>query len=451
MNEEGLLRQADAFEALERVEDVEAALDLEILPDGRVHAERASAREFLRDRMRAAEVLPTAPGWTVIRSRRGHPPRSSRLGSPREVVAAGILEGDGLPVVDVVSFLASGSQTGVLTVRSETVRTVYLDRGDVVWASASDPLERVGPFLAGRGRLTRAQLQAALRDGPSGVTRACVERGYLSPEEVEPLLSAYVLERFEALLRSERGMWAFARLDPAPLEESVLRRAAQGFLVEALRRIDELRVYHQRLRPDATYVRAAERLDEAEAIGGTGDLDLERHCARVLEALSTPSDLPELMRRTGLGPYEVARALYHLDRASAVQRGRPPRRNSRPPGPRLDPKEVIHVYGLAFEEMRAEADDAGQAGALWSVLERFLAKEAGGRFGGLRFDAEGQLDAGALLARYEAASASADDLDEVLGELLSYALKEIGRLLGRRRGDDLARRVRLIHSMLRAP
>lgn len=446
MSLEGLLAQIEALEDLERV-DPALPLDVEVMPDGRVRAERSAARELLRDRLRGAQVLPTGPGWTVL-----HRPLGSAAPTPApvEVVMAGSLDGGGLSVVDVVGFLTSTQQTGILAVRTDVRHSLYLRRGDVAWAASSRPLERLGPHLAGRGFLTRAQLQSVLRDGPGGPLRAAVARGFVDGAEAPELVAAFVLERFEALLSLERGTWTFSRTDPHVLEAGPQVQAGPPLMLEALRRLDERRMYRARLGEVASSFIAT-----STPLPGTFEHtpfdeqphEVRRQASRVLTAVESPASLADLVRRTGIGEFEVLRALYLLNRAGLLRPRAAPRSPSRVPARLLDRREVLHVHGLAYVEMLAEAERAGRADELLSAVHVFLSGQEP-PMDSLELSRSGQLDPDLVLGAAEWEDVETDRLAELLGELLFFMLLQVSDLLGRRRGDDLARRVRLIHAML---
>lgn len=431
--------------------DPSTALDVELLTDGRIRVERPTSRDFLRDRLRGSLLLPTARSWSVLTGPAESGGASGARG-PLEVVAAGTLGPGGLSIVDLLGFLSGAQQTGVLSVRGEHRRSAYLYRGDVVWASSSAPLERLGPYLAARGRLSRAQLQVSLRDVQGGVLRAALERGFVDLEDARALVQEYILERFEAVVGADRGVWSFARVDPEPLEAASIRRSGQQLLLEALRRLDERRVYQARLGPPGTrYRRSVETAPlsaASPALKGQPPGVLE-HAQRAFESLDGVCDASDLARRSGLGEFDCQRALYVLIREEHVEAVEAERDTARERNPPVDRREVIHIHGLALAEMMAEADRAGRAPELRRRAEAFIQSQ-GPRMAMIQLAPTGHLDPEVLLGHPDLADVDGEHLHEVLGELLFFLLLQASELLGRRRGDDLARRVRLIHALIDA-
>ncbi|MEL6189228.1 MAG: hypothetical protein AAFU79_31790, partial [Myxococcota bacterium] len=232
----------------------------------------------------------------------------------------------------------------------------------------------------------------------------------------------------------------------------------QAILVDGLRRMDETQVYRQRVRDVDTMVKRRPRwssdlLGETRADLGSHSPDLPEAAETVLRALVGAASIRELMRRTGWSEFEVTRTVYHLLRADLVELVARPRTESRSSLPTpSEPREIVSIYGLALAEIMDEIQRTSRAGELLEAVNDFLEREGGAYrelLSELRLDPSGRIDAESLLVRYEMSGATPEQLIDALGELLFFALMRASEILGRRRGDDLARRVRLIHGMLR--
>lgn len=454
MSTELWLRQIESLEA-HRPSDTSVGIQVEVAADGGIRAQKPSARTFVRTRLRDVEILPTSGSWSVLqcRSERAMALVSPTPG-PRRTIAAGCVEGDGWPTVDLISFASSSQQNGVLTLSELNQqgehhllqRSLYFFRGNVLWATSSDPGERLGPFLSQRGLLSMEQLQAALSEGPHQLMRACVDRGFVPVEQVPFLAGQFILEQVEFWVGAERGVWSFSRLDERLFLDGAVHVPATRLLVDALRRTDELRVFKHRLGPPgASYHASGDAFDTLMA-EGLEPVVLEE-CRLLHACLGTPIQVADLMRNAGLGPFETHRALYHLLKAQLVF-VKPPVRSASRPEPKVDLREVVHVHTLALNEILHEAQQNHQIQTLLEVIRAFDEQEAD-RWPGLPLRAQEPLvDGDVLLRRLEAYGTSALLLSETLSELLFTALLRASEALGRRKGDDLARRVRLIHRML---
>lgn len=455
----------DSMDALPATGDLEALSDddrrliVELLPDGRMRAPEQATRDILRDRLRRAEVLPTGHGWAVLRALA--PSEVSDEKAHRQVIAAGTMEDAGLSVIDFIGFLASGYQTGVLAVSSGDVeRAIYFHNGDVVWASSTAPDDRLGELLVTRGKLTRAQLEDVMKSGERRIGQRCVEQGLIAAHDVWTMVQAQLKEIFDRLLSMDSGVWSFARVSEDVLAESQIHMSTQGLLVDALRRLDELQVYRQRIRSADVVVERKSNATSPDASNTQEGLerltrDLRTDGAELLAVLPASANIRTLMRLVGKSEFEVTRTVYNLLRANLVEiveheTGPIPRRN---PVTSKEASEIVEIYSMAIREMFEEASRIHKGALLLKTTTDFLRDEASGTrfttfYKTVRLASDGSLDAACILADLENADLDPQQLSDALSEVMFFILFQATEVLGRRRGDDLARRVKMIHGML---
>lgn len=438
----------DDLEALAAKEESRV---VELSRDGRMRAPHPEARALLRDRLRKAEVLPTGRGWAVLRAL-GPSAVDHDEHPDREVVAAGTIDERGLSLIDFIGFLASSYETGVLTAScGELERSVYLHRGDVVWASSTSMEDRLGALLVARGRITSEQLELVMHEGGGKrLGRLCVEHGFLSAHELWTMVQEQLTEIFDRLLATETGVWSFARVSEEALADSQIHLSTQGLLVDALRRLDELKVYRQRVRSADVLVQRVEGKDDISKLPKP-----ERESGEaVLALLGSSTTIRTLMRLTGRGEFGVTRIVYHLVRAGLVEvvddeTGPIPRRTSMIT---QAANEVADIYALAFKEMVDGVARVQRAPALIKVTRDFLGDESSGQYASfyrsVRIAPDGAVDMPQLLKGAATAGLDVQQLSDALSELMFFMLFSATEILGRRRGDDLARRVKMIHGML---
>ncbi|MBX2813380.1 MAG: DUF4388 domain-containing protein [Myxococcales bacterium] len=453
-----LLLEAEAIDQWEQLEQADEHLTFELLPDGRVRAEKAAAYEFLRERLRSAEVLPTSPGWVVIRSSVGEIV-SDPLEPCSDIISSGTLGSQGWTMVEIINFVSTTHKSGVLTVHDTTRVSLYFVAGDIVWATSPGPADGFGLFLLRRGHITRDQLHAVIRDNIAVMGRACIERGYISLEQLEPLVQMFVFERFAQFVQAETGLWSFACADESKFPAARWRFPTQMMLVESLRQLDEIRIYRQRIHGASTTITRSPRWfadftnEVRKQLQGYAS-ELPGQAEVILRAMPGITTISELMERTNQSEFEVTRTIYHLLRANLVQLV-----------PSVEPtlqttldiniREVSNIYDLAFSEIMNELSRSGHTQQMLSCLRQFIQEEDGyyrDFLKDIQLDTRGILNTSTLLSGVETTgSFTAKDLVDALGELLFFALLRTTEFLERRKADDLARRVRLIHDMLRHP
>lgn len=443
-----------------RLENRSQPLTVELMADGRIRAPRQRTRELLRVRLQRAELLPTSPEWALFRNlERGLGHLQDNAGG-REVVLAGCLGPAGVSLIDTIGFLASGLQTGVLSViEGDVERSVYFSSGDVIWASSSAPEDGIGEFLLRRGRLTPTQLAAVARESPERIGRACVDRGFLSSHDLWAMVQAQLMEIFDHIIATERGLWTFSRLDAEALANSRVQFSTQGLLMDALRKLDEMRVFREVVRSAASLVAWTPEIlndEHPERLFQRVDPSVREDLAPIVPHLAGTLSIQELIRRSGKGEFFVSRVVYHLHRARlvTVKESTP---SLAPVAPaqlsKNEARDLIQVYSMAIAEIMNELDAPGVE-ALSASAQAYLS-DTNTPFAQIlkhvSLSRAGHIDAEPLLIVLSQTSASLHELSEALSELLFFLLFEATEALGPRRRDDLARRVRMIHAMLRLP
>ncbi|MBK8013497.1 MAG: DUF4388 domain-containing protein [Deltaproteobacteria bacterium] len=446
-------------EDMEFVEPSATRLHIQMLPDGRFRAPSPETRKIVRDRLRNAEFLPTGDGWAVVRGL--DVPSSATQDPPpeREVVAAGVVSDRGLSIIDFIGFLASSYQSGILTVASgEVERSVYLHQGDVVWASSTAPADRLGEFLLRHGKITREQLQVAVRDGEKRIGRACVERGFIAAHELWTMVQAQLTDVFDKLLAMDAGVWSFSVASAQALAESQIHLSTQGLLVDALRRLDEMTVFRRTIRSGDTVIHRLAAPGASESMAAKVPEDLRAPALALLSQFPVSATVHELMRIMGRSEFDTTRLAHHLVMAGALVI-HPESLESGPATRRVfgvsktQGSEVIGIYSMAIREMFGEVASIGRLDDLRTSVQTFLVDhDAAGEtlLANVTVGVDGILDEEQLITNAQRLGLSAQALSDALSELLFFALFQATEFLGRRRGDDLARRVKVIQSMLSA-
>lgn len=449
--------------ALSALSELAPRLTVELHASGRMRAPHPGARELLQDRLRSAELLPCGPEWLVLRARdsAGKAPVDAR-----RVIAAGVLGDEGLSLIDFVGFLETTDESGLLAVAHNDVeRSLFLRDGTVVWAASTDPNDHLGELLVRRGRMTREQLTALQQDPDSRgrIGGASVTRGFVTAEAMGDMMRAQLVEIFDCILAMDEGIWSFARVPAEVVEGAPVQVSAQSMLMDALRRIDEMQVYRQRVRSDEVRVQRVGPATGLEASDGPSSVDLVLRlddgvrdlATQVLDCLSVPAAIQELMRRVGESEYAVTRVVYQLLRSNLVEIVEDAA-SQRVQAPAADPEQaraIVQVYSMAIREVFDDVANLGQCNQLRAAARAYLADEAGeGTYAELLRNVvilpDGTLEEESALRGVVRSQVNAAALNDGLSELLFFVLFQATELLGRRRGDDLARRVKLIHTML---
>jgi hypothetical protein len=391
--------------------------ELRIDSTGTVHPLGRRASQELRARTGEWRLL-GSPSEVVLALRNGPGARAVRLAG--EVRLPGAL-------CDVVATIAQGNWGGELVVLDETsVRTIFFDRGNVVGANTSVVTERLGEILWRFGAITRGQLEEVIREAEKTGKRfgeTAIDLEFVAPEELFKMMVRQVEEVFYAAVHVERGtFFLFETFD----ESRLVRRehlSAGALLMEAARRMDELRFFREKVPSDAwvpaPLPSAAGKKPPAELLEVFAQCDGRRSVA-------------EIGRRIGQLEFEVTRTVFQLVGAGFL--------NVNPPRPE-GPQAIVAAFNAALIEIHRACTAAGKNGEFRMGLEQFATST--GVFVPL-FGGEGPQEDGSLnadrIARNVAALAGEDDPDawlvQQLFEYTGFALFQAGSLLPR--GEEAA-------------
>ncbi len=302
---------------------------------GTAHPVGKLASQRMRARQGAFRLMPS-PAHVVVMRRAGAEGHAGEGGSLRlcgEITSASAL-------CDVVSMLGQSAWTGELAVYDGTTnRSIFFEHGSVVGAQSSAEGERLGEVLYRYGALSHAEVQEVAK-AVTGETRfgeAAVRLGHLSRETLFQIMGRQVEEIVYAVMRAESGMFYFLdRFDEARLT-SRQNLSVSGLLMEAVRRMDEMRYFRERI-PSAEHVpdRVPERPPPSD-----GDL------ARVYEAVDGVRSVADICRAVGQGEFEVTRQVFQL-----VQGGCVTVRAPRPTGPAA----IVALFNEAMAMVIREVD-----------------------------------------------------------------------------------------------
>src|SRR3990172_6364470 len=147
---------------------------------------------------------------------------------------------EGVSVPDLMWDLCRRMRTGSLRIRRQGVcRSVFFDRGRIVFATSDDPNERLGEMLVREGLITLEQHEKAAARLDSGMRlgAALVDAGQLTQESLVRSVLAQVRSIILGLFSWEEGEYSFEE-GPLPGEHWIQLGVHTGELIlEGTRRI----------------------------------------------------------------------------------------------------------------------------------------------------------------------------------------------------------------------
>ena len=143
------------------------------------------------------------------------------------------------PFSDVIAVLRRQKATGTLTCGAGTdEKSLFVKNGHIIFATSKDERDRLGEIMVKNGRITRGQLERALKlhqksAGLKKIGAIFVENGFVSPKDLFNGLKMQVRGIIHSLFLLTEGPYNFEEHLPAdiiPLQinmEEVLREVIQ--------------------------------------------------------------------------------------------------------------------------------------------------------------------------------------------------------------------------------
>ncbi|HZJ52573.1 MAG TPA: DUF4388 domain-containing protein [Myxococcaceae bacterium] len=411
---------------------------------GRV-APDAEASGELDARRGSFVLLPTAPDLLAALRQ---PPEGGRRKGPRVVL---IGDASGFPLSDLIAFLGQSRWSGTMRLHAPGgERTVVLNDGEIHGASSEDPADRLTEVLVRLGHAPRHEVEEALRDNPpSRVGRALVDRGLLQPHDLWACVTQQVSDIFHAIVLAREGTFTLVDQEPDEKTGPSVQLSTQSLLMDAIRKIDELQHFRQRIPHGRVYVNKKRPSDGKLHPDEDRLLGLANGQRTVLELAQASKlsefDATKIIFRLLEGGYATVSELKHGE-VAAPARGRAAGR-----GAESEPAvRVVATFDEIFGEIASEVASKGMSREFLEAANAALRSRSLSESPvliGLELGADGRFDARKVLdaythARQKLGSEPVASLRQALSDVMFFLLFQAGELLESRADEDLARRVK---------
>jgi hypothetical protein len=316
---------------------------------------------------------------------------------------AGDLVGTSLPAL--LRPLVWAKKTGVLRMRRGRIgKSVYIAEGRLIFATSTDPDDRLGEMLLRKGLITFRALEESVRALSAGKRQGSilVENGAIRAKDLVDGVTEQVQEIIYGLLRWDEGSYEFVEGDLPSREVIVLRMSTTDLLMEGVRRIQSWGLIrsavggldqHFRLSPDSGHLISATGLSKEEL--------------NVIASVDGTMSLDEILGAARQPDFLVCRAIFGLWAAGILDRvpqetgGTVEERGEHD---KTEPFDLVRgatvadeidrfneLHQLVFEEVRRELEDLAP-----SLMQKAFLKaeqEHPKLFAGVSVDEKGELDA----------------------------------------------------------
>jgi hypothetical protein len=214
--------------------------------------------------------------------------------------------------------LVRGKETGVLRcTRGKVVKTVYVSLGRLIFATSTDPDDRLGERLLARGLITYHDLEESVRAIQAGRRQGTVlvERGAIRLDDLVAGVTEQVQEILYTLFRWEDGDYEFSGGDLPSREVAVLRMSTADILMEGIRRIQAW----SRIQAGVGGLGQRYALAKGSTAIVSG-MSLQSHEVNLIATLDGTPRLDEICAASRLSDFVICRTVWGLWAAGVLDR-----------------------------------------------------------------------------------------------------------------------------------
>ncbi|MEP6730714.1 MAG: DUF4388 domain-containing protein [bacterium] len=220
---------------------------------------------------------------------------------------------------DVLQLLSMGKKTGCLAVtHRNNFGYVYFDKGLISYASIVNRRDRIGDILLKAGTISQEQLDSAIgaqalyRDKRIG--ELLVAQGAVSRDALHAQIRMQIEEAVYYLFTWTQGTFNFEADVHAEEQDLLVSINPESLLLEGARRVDEWSLIEKKI-PSLDLVFDFDRDRFAES-----GVDASRDQQTIMDLLDGRRDVATVIEESGLGEFEVGKAIYGLVTAGFAQR-----------------------------------------------------------------------------------------------------------------------------------
>ena len=220
---------------------------------------------------------------------------------------------------DVLQLLALGQKTGCLSIADRSnFGYIYFDKGRICYASIVNRRDRLGDILVKHGLVSQDQLDAGIKqqgkERDKKLGEILVARHSISQTDLERYMRMQIEEAVYYLFTWTQGTFNFETNVRPEQQDFLVSINPESLLLEGARRVDEWSLIEKKIPTfDLIFVVDRDRLD-------ISDVQLPDTQSRLLPLLDGVRDINAVIEDTGLGEFEVGKALYGLITAGFLHR-----------------------------------------------------------------------------------------------------------------------------------
>src|SRR6184192_4043956 len=220
---------------------------------------------------------------------------------------------------DVLQLLALGQKTGCLSIADRSnFGYIYFEKGRICYASIVNRRDRLGDILVKHARITEEQLAAAIHRQSTArgkkLGEILVGMSVISQTDLERYMRVQIEESVYYLFTWTQGTFNFESDVRPDQQDFLVSINPESLLLEGARRVDEWSLIEKKIPSfDLIFLLDKDRLAISEA-------KLTDTQQRILPLLDGSRDVNQVIEDSGLGEFEIGKALYGLITAGFAHR-----------------------------------------------------------------------------------------------------------------------------------
>jgi tetratricopeptide (TPR) repeat protein len=220
---------------------------------------------------------------------------------------------------DVLQLLAMGKKTGCLSVtHRNSFGYIYFNKGRICYASIVNRRDRLGDMLVKTRVITQAQLEAtvALQDRrrDKRLGELLVEQKAITLDQLHAAINVQIQEAVYFLFTWNQGTFNFEPDVQPDQHDHVVSINPESLLLEGARRVDEWGLIEKKI-PSFDIVF---EMDRGRVLASDAELNPEHQA--VLDLVDGTRDVQAIVDASGMGEFEVGKALFGLLTAGFIHR-----------------------------------------------------------------------------------------------------------------------------------
>jgi hypothetical protein len=251
--------------------------------------------------------------------------------------------------------LYKDGETGVLSLEDENFKkALYIKEGRVVYATTTDPDERLGECLLRRGIITLQQYEESMNEVALGRKqgRVLVDIGAISPSDLVEGVTQQLYDVIFSMFRFRRGSYTLELANFSTLEMITIAIEIPAVIFRGL---SQLKTWSQ-MRPmvgdPETRLRTCPLLPSF-----TGDLEMSQDHEHLLRICREGLPIASILEASFLPQFETLRALWILLTLGVMEREDPKKRTRRDAA--LEPEALVDQYNDVYSFVHHHLTAAG--------------------------------------------------------------------------------------------